>query len=108
MGLQGAGGEDAAMKAVLFGVGVAALEKVGLEKIFKGANKRVITRALAAGVAESASEWGEEPLAASDDTGGSARRDRAEEHYNDRLDRRRQDRNRAPDVRPRRGANDEG
>lgn len=62
--LEREGDPMALQKSAAFFFTVAALEKVGFEKIFRGANKNVIMRRLIAGLTESSTEWAEQPMEA--------------------------------------------
>ena len=55
---------DAELRAATFGIVVAALEKIGLDRMFGGGNASRLKRAAAGFIAEPSTEWAEEPVAA--------------------------------------------
>lgn len=52
---------EAAARSIATGIGVYALEKIGLNKLFKGASKGAIRKHISAGLTEGLQEWAEEP-----------------------------------------------
>ena len=62
--LEKSGDPDAELRAFMFGMAVAQLEKIGLDKMFKGGSPSRLKRAAAAFVTEPATEWAEGPVGA--------------------------------------------